>query len=40
VEKLHAWLKQGGPHSARIKKVLIEPKPAEHLDFHGFSVRY
>ncbi len=40
VEKLHAWLKKGGPHSARIKRVLIEPKPAEHMEFHGFNVRY
>ncbi|PAW37034.1 acylphosphatase [Pantoea vagans] len=30
VEALIAWLKAGGPHSARVDKVLVEPhQPAE-----------
>ncbi|MCG8710167.1 acylphosphatase [Brenneria sp. 4F2] len=38
VEKLVAWLKQGGPRSARVEKVLTEPHGK--TDYKGFKVRY
>ncbi len=40
LDKLQAWLKQGGPRSARIEKILSEPKPVGDIEFHGFQVRY
>jgi len=36
VEALLAWLKAGGPRSARVEKVLAEPHHPAHLP-HGFS---
>ena len=38
VEKLVAWLKHGGPRSARVEKVLTEPHGK--TDYKGFKVRY
>ncbi|CER65147.1 regulatory protein [Salmonella enterica subsp. enterica serovar Typhi] len=39
VEKLIKWLKEGGPRSARVDKILTEPhSPRETLT--GFSIRY
>lgn len=39
VEKLMKWLKDGGPRSARVDRVLSEPhRPREELN--GFSIRY
>ena len=40
LQKLQDWLKQGGPHSARIEKILSEPKPVGESKFNGFQVRY
>ena len=39
VEKLLAWLKAGGPRSARVDKVLSEPhRPAK--EYLKFDIRY
>lgn len=38
VDKLVAWLKNGGPRSARVDRVLVEPRGT--TDFPGFSIRY
>ncbi|WP_410016586.1 acylphosphatase [Sodalis sp. C49] len=38
VEKLLAWLKQGGPRGAQIERILTEPKNA--VDFNGFQIRH
>ncbi|MGX9741050.1 acylphosphatase [Pseudocitrobacter corydidari] len=39
VETLLAWLKAGGPRSARVDRVLAEPhQPRKAWD--GFSIRY
>lgn len=39
VEMLLAWLKAGGPRSARVDRVLAEPhQPREACD--GFRIRY
>lgn len=38
VEALIEWLKQGGPRSARVDKVLIEPHGK--TDYEGFTIRY
>lgn len=39
VEKLLKWLKDGGPGSARVDRVLSEPhRPGDELK--GFSIRY
>lgn len=38
VEKLLAWLKQGGPRGAHIERVLTEPRrPQNHA---GFQIRH
>ncbi|MGL5701272.1 MAG: acylphosphatase [Kluyvera sp.] len=39
VEKLLAWLKAGGPRSARVDKVLMEPHQPEKT-WNNFSIRY
>ena len=39
VEKLLAWLKAGGPRSARVDKVLAEPRQPEQA-WSDFSIRY
>ncbi|MBN4833299.1 acylphosphatase [Enterobacter hormaechei] len=39
VEKLVAWLKAGGPRSARVDKVLTEP-PQPGREYADFSIRY
>lgn len=38
VDKLVAWLKQGGPSSARVERVLVEPQGV--ADYAGFGIRY
>ncbi|MDU6410810.1 MAG: acylphosphatase [Yersiniaceae bacterium] len=38
VDQLIAWLKQGGPKSARVDRVLTEPKAAG--EYSDFSIRY
>ncbi|MFE8154705.1 acylphosphatase [Brenneria goodwinii] len=38
VEQLVEWLKQGGPRSARVEKVLTEPHGKS--DYKGFNIRY
>ncbi|MFI8418192.1 acylphosphatase [Serratia sp. NPDC078593] len=38
VDALIAWLKGGGPHSARVDRVLVEPRSVE--TFNGFGIRY
>ncbi|MFC3395244.1 acylphosphatase [Brenneria rubrifaciens] len=38
VEQLVKWLKQGGPRSASVEKVLIEPRGT--IDYEGFKIRY
>ncbi|HCB2270097.1 TPA: acylphosphatase [Citrobacter koseri] len=39
VDKLMKWLKDGGPRSARVARVLSEPhRPGEELT--GFRIRY
>ncbi|AOR58147.1 acylphosphatase [Pectobacterium parmentieri] len=38
VDALIEWLKQGGPRSARVDKVLIEPHGK--IDYEGFAIRY
>lgn len=39
VEKLLAWLKAGGPRSARVDKVLTEPHQPER-EWVNFGIRY
>ncbi|HKM97248.1 MAG TPA: acylphosphatase [Buttiauxella sp.] len=39
VEKLVAWLKAGGPRSARVDKVLTEPRQPDS-QWTDFSIRY
>ncbi|MCW2095582.1 acylphosphatase [Lelliottia sp. 489] len=39
VEKLVAWLKAGGPRSARVEKVLTEPHQPGR-DYVDFGIRY
>lgn len=39
VDKLIAWLKAGGPRSARVDKVLTEPHLAEKT-WTRFDIRY
>lgn len=38
VDLLVAWLKQGGPRSARVERVLVEPQGV--ADYAGFGIRY
>ncbi|AOR65875.1 acylphosphatase [Pectobacterium wasabiae] len=38
VDALIEWLKQGGPRSARVDKVLIEPHGK--TGYEGFTIRY
>lgn len=38
VEQLMEWLKNGGPRSARVDRVLVEPRGVD--DYKGFSIRY
>ncbi|MEB6335007.1 acylphosphatase [Serratia rhizosphaerae] len=38
VEALIDWLKQGGPRSARVDRVLVEPGGEQALQ--GFTIRY
>ncbi|HEI8865510.1 TPA: acylphosphatase [Serratia odorifera] len=38
IDALVAWLKAGGPGSARVERVLVEPRGVE--DFGGFGIRY
>lgn len=38
VEQLVDWLKNGGPRSASVEKVLIEPRGT--TDYNGFKIRY
>ena len=38
VEQLIAWLKAGGPRTARVERVLIEP--CAMMDYTNFSIRY
>ncbi|MBG6246592.1 acylphosphatase [Candidatus Symbiopectobacterium sp. 'North America'] len=38
VEQLIIWLKAGGPRSARVERVLVEP--CAMMDYTGFSIRY
>ncbi|MEQ9899996.1 acylphosphatase [Pectobacterium punjabense] len=38
VDALIEWLKQGGPRSARVDRVLIEPHGK--IDYEGFAIRY
>ncbi|UYA61002.1 Acylphosphate phosphohydrolase [Pectobacterium sp. F1-1] len=38
VEALIEWLKQGGPRSARVDRVLIEPHGK--TDYESFTIRY
>ncbi|AIR01985.1 acylphosphatase [Pluralibacter gergoviae] len=39
VEKLLSWLKAGGPRSARVDKVVTEPRQAGDIPT-GFDIRY
>ncbi|BBQ84533.1 TPA: acylphosphatase [Kluyvera ascorbata] len=39
VEQLLAWLKAGGPRSARVDKVLAEPHQPDKA-WNKFSIRY
>jgi len=39
VEQLIAWLKAGGPRSARVDKVLVEPHPPGKT-WTDFGIRY
>ncbi|MEG1213567.1 MAG: acylphosphatase [Leclercia sp.] len=39
VEKLVAWLKAGGPRSARVEKVLSEPHQPGR-EYVNFGIRY
>lgn len=38
VDKLLAWLKQGGPRGAHIERILTEPKTVAEYD--GFQIRH
>lgn len=38
VERLISWLKAGGPRSAHVDRVLIEPRAM--MDYGDFSIRY
>ncbi|WP_447872873.1 acylphosphatase [Serratia fonticola] len=38
VDQLMAWLKSGGPRSARVDRVLVEPRGV--AEYEGFSIRY
>lgn len=38
VEQLITWLKAGGPRSARVERVLVEP--CAMMGYTGFSIRY
>nr|WP_113868081.1 acylphosphatase [Brenneria salicis]NMN91210.1 acylphosphatase [Brenneria salicis ATCC 15712 = DSM 30166]RBP60461.1 acylphosphatase [Brenneria salicis ATCC 15712 = DSM 30166]RLM30087.1 acylphosphatase [Brenneria salicis ATCC 15712 = DSM 30166] len=38
VEQLIDWLKNGGPRSASVEKVLIEPRGI--TDYDGFKIHY
>lgn len=38
VEQLLAWLRNGGPRSARVDRVLVEPRGVG--GYKGFSIRY
>ncbi|HDJ1437833.1 TPA: acylphosphatase [Serratia rubidaea] len=38
VEALIDWLQQGGPRSARVDRVLVEPRGVQALQ--GFTIRY
>ena len=38
VDQLMAWLKSGGPRSARVDRVLVEPRGV--AEYKGFSIRY
>ncbi|MGL9751120.1 MAG: acylphosphatase [Symbiopectobacterium sp.] len=38
VEQLIIWLKAGGPRSARVERVLVEPSAM--MDYTSFSIRY
>ncbi|MDU6922870.1 acylphosphatase [Franconibacter helveticus 513] len=39
VDQLIAWLKAGGPRSARVEKVLTEPHQPER-EWNNFGIRY
>ncbi|NDJ58221.1 acylphosphatase [Enterobacteriaceae bacterium 4M9] len=39
VDALIAWLKEGGPRSARVEKVLTEPHQPQN-PLTGFDIRY
>jgi len=39
VEQLVAWLKAGGPRSARVEKVLTEPHQPDR-EYDKFGIRY
>jgi acylphosphatase len=39
VEKLIAWLKAGGPRSARVERVLSEPHQPGR-EYTNFGIRY
>jgi acylphosphatase len=39
IEQLIAWLKAGGPRSARVEKVLTEPHQPDR-EYDKFSIRY
>ncbi|MDX5627337.1 MULTISPECIES: acylphosphatase [unclassified Brenneria] len=38
IEQLVQWLKQGGPRSAGVEKVITEPHA--NVDYNGFNIRY
>jgi acylphosphatase len=38
IGELEAWLKNGGPRSARVDRVLVEPQGV--TEYEGFSIRY
>lgn len=38
VDRLMEWLKQGGPRSARVDRVLVEPRG--FADYPRFDIRY
>lgn len=40
LDRLQAWLKQGGPRSARIEKILTEPRAVNDDELNGFEIRY
>ena len=39
IEQLTAWLKAGGPRSARVEKVFTEPHQPDR-EYDTFSIRY